>query len=287
MVKYGTLIKIIEDYTEKCEDYPKANALNYYNEHKKEFKKETWDKGVDHSQDDESPKGHLFTAQSDLQWNANYTNLQMALLNEYGGSLFKGMAYYNYDLRDKVAYGLENQGVDKVGDLEQQIYIPHYNENRQWYTEEEGHLGGDFQDIKLKEASDEVQRMIDNSPRIQEDCIVWRWGRLPTNAKGEQAEVGESGVYKGFTGASYNRRLVGSKRAWLRQLIRKNWGNDDNRYRIQYYVMKGNKAVLLDKSTGTGSWQNEILFGRNQRGVVVERDDEKRTATVVLYPTKR
>lgn len=287
MTIYETILKAIEDEIVKCSHYPKLDAVKYFNEHKKDFKKETWDEGVDYHEDDNggSPPGHLFTAQAKLQWNSTYTDRQMSLLNSYGDSFFKSLSYYHYNRRDEFILGEDEKDMD-LGDIVTHRYIAiHDEERKHWNEETHRSYGGDFEEMTLREASNEIQTMIENSPRIQEDCIVWRWGRLPTKANGEPLQIGEAGIYKGFTGASYNRLLVGSKRAWLRQLISKRWGDDSNRYRIQYYVMKGNKAVLLDRSSGNSNWQNEILFGKNQHAVIMEQNDEKRTATVLLYPT--
>ena len=72
MVKYNTLIKVINDYTRKHSEYPKINALRYYEENKRKFRKEQWDEGVDHSSKERSPVGHIFSQQNELQKSVKY-----------------------------------------------------------------------------------------------------------------------------------------------------------------------------------------------------------------------
>lgn len=107
MVTYNYLIKTIALYINKHHDYPKNNALQYYEENKRKFKKETWDEGVDHSDKDKSPPGHLFQQQNELQKETYYDYMELRMLEGYATKDFRALAYYHYGRLDDLAEELE------------------------------------------------------------------------------------------------------------------------------------------------------------------------------------
>ena len=93
MVRYKTIISVVDDYVLKCS--PKYNALQYFKKHKDEFQEETWDKGVDHNVLEFSPIGHLYNQQESLQREISYTDLEKELIRSYSLYVFSKLQYYN------------------------------------------------------------------------------------------------------------------------------------------------------------------------------------------------
>lgn len=345
MVKYETLVKVINDYTRKHSEYPKINALRYYEENKRKFRKEQWDEGVDHSSKERSPVGHIFGQQNELQKQVNYDTVEQWMIHEYSIDTFKTLSYYHYglidDLKKELRFcshinwawinsipfgesateeqqdraisikdslcsdenpdnwffdsgydsslcvnketGLYNQ--EKFKKMEKK-WVKFYNEIK----DPESLTTKDWQEmykemglptnLTLKDWSDGMSHLIEESPRMQTDCIAWRYGRLPLKDGEYLLREGESGSWDGFTGLTMNEKLI-QKGSYLKDEA--GWVDDDNRYKIKVLMPHGTKCVALGDSIGCDPWQNEILLDKNQKFVLLERNEKRKTATVLLY----
>ena len=49
------------------------------------------------------------------------------------------------------------------------------------------------------------------------------------------------------------------------------------------YAPTGTKGVVLNRHNGCVDWQSELLLDKNQRYVVLSRDDKNMTAEILLY----
>lgn len=310
MVKYNTLFKVIEDYTYKCEHYPLKDGLTYYEQNKKNFKKETWEEGADISDPLISPIGHLFKQQDDLQKEVEYSELQKQMLSHYGGGVFRELQLYHNGKFDELKDLIRHNSVDYWRYVHDIITHEEFVELVDYYTgdknpnkwildpmsfsskidyEQEGWAlkpTGLPHDCTLKQWSNEISDMIEKSPRVQEDCIAWRLGRLPVDSKGNPVDEGQHGKYKGFIGLTYNKKLI-EKGSMLKDEA--GWTTDEygktkkTRYKIRYIVPKGTKGVVLGESVDNDGWQNELLLDKNQKAYVLKVNHKNRTATVLLY----
>ena len=101
---------------------------------------------------------------------------------------------------------------------------------------------------------------------IQENTTVFRGGQLPKGLK-----VGDHSVLKGYTSTSYNPNRA-----------REFQGVSDGRYNITIRVPKGAHGVLFNDQFDTFT-ESELLIGRNQKFVVLNIDDSKMEAEILLY----
>ena len=369
MVKFKNLIKIINIYTSKHHDYPKINAIHYYNENKRKFKKEKWDeKYYTDEEKYSSIPGHLFTQQNELQKNVQYDELEKTMIQSYQSDAFFALSYYHYGeiekLREQIRhssmmwmasmwgsrYDMWHEQPENITEMldgfvndpnpdnwffdnripmkEALVYDEKTGES--YYSDKELSEWSErrwseiYQSIKhpekmtpqdwqkvyeendapskltMKDWSEGMHHLIEQSPRIQTDCIAWRYGELPVdlikepswNPKtgdydGPEREVrpmlreGLTGTFKGFTGLTYNEKLI-QRGSYLKD--RAGWtdGSKD-RYKIKFIIPHGTKGVVLGDSIGCDSFQNELLLDRNQKFVIHEIDEKRKTATIILY----
>ena len=348
MVSYNYILKTIEDYTRKHSEYPKINALRYYEENKRKFRKEQWDEGVDHSSKERSPVGHIFGQQNELQKSVKYDKVEQWMIHKYSIDAFKTLSYYHHKIMGDLKYELkwdsmmnrvisstrysdskegnywdekdeENASLMRdslIGDKDigNWFYDPGYDmykcvgEDGLYDTEKfkkmEKRWGEFYHQIKspetlttkdwqemykemglptnltLKDWSNGMSHLIEESPRMQTDCVAWRYGRLPLDKNGNIPLEGQEGKWDGFTGLTMNEKLI-QKGSYLKDEA--GWVDKENRYKIKVLMPHGTKCVALGDSVGCDPWQNEILLDKNQKCIIMDKDDKRKTATVLLY----
>lgn len=152
----------------------------------------------------------------------------------------------------------------------------------------------------MKDWSNKMSHAIEQSPHIQTDCIAWRYGELPVDLIKQPSWNPESGMwdgpdeyvkpslhegltgtFKGFTGLTYNEKLI-QNGSYLKS--RAGWTQGSkNRYKIKVIIPHGTQGMVLGDSVECDSFQNELLLNRNQRFVIYEVNENKKTATIILY----
>lgn len=245
----------------KCQ-YPKRVALQYYNKHKDEFQTQEWVEEIP------SPVGKLQREQADLQENINYESLEKGVAKDYSMNSFipLGMMLNDvHDWEDKcrfIGYDFGDGFVMPVLDFDKEN-DPNYN-------------GSPWVDMSMPQESDMLSTMIDKSPRVANDSIVYRYGELPLDI-----QVGEHGVIKGFQSTSYNPFIafkdIPEGGGWLS-------GKDKEvRYKQRIFVMNGTKGMVLNNHTGCVDWQSELLLDKGMRYVVLAKNDNDMTADILVY----
>lgn len=288
-MKYTTIIKVIGDYVAKCGDYPKARALKYFKENKDNFQEESYDKGDDPTNTRPSPKGFLQKTQQELQKSINYKSDEKGAIEGYNTVMFtplKEYLEYGMILKDLEDIYLDDVEARSIWDEKTDKYyelLPlrdkHNSENPQdWETK----------NVRVEKHIQLIDDAIDKSPVLQQDTVFYRWGRLDEKSPfdedfdieyDEYTGEGDHGIFNGFTGLTYNENVAKDLPSYAR------WGNQNyvNRYQIKVYAPKGTKGITLDPNCGGKEWQSEFLLKRNQKFVVLSRDDENMTAEILLY----
>lgn len=262
MVKYSTIFRTIEDYVVKCDDYPKAQALKYFEENKDNFLGETYDEGVNpvihFSQHRHSPMGHLEKIQYDLQKEVEFSMEAQGIMEEWAYKDFQDyQAYLNGDY-DKIQYLWNDYYNDYVLGVKHPV---------------EDEIGYEWVNEPITSNIKYVDEMMDMSPPLAQDTILHRYGRIPLDI-GE----GEHGVFNGYTSTSYNYYMTADE-----EFHKKGWIGD-NRYQLKIYAPKGTNGVLLsDKENLYDGWQSEFLLNRNQKFIVLSKNEETREAEILLY----
>ena len=265
--------EIIEQVLEKslqakCHEYPKSIALKYYNEHKENFVTETYGYGVD-SRTIPSPVGRLQQIQADLQEEIYYESLERGVLRDYSTNSFIPLSLMLNGVPDWedicrfIGYDFGNGFVMPVLDFDKDN-DPNYE-------------GSPWVDMSMPQESKMLSQAIDKSPRVQSDCIVFRYGELPLDIP-----VGGHGTFKNFLSTSYNPYVafedIPNGGTWVQGSHAK-----QTRYKLTINVMKGTKGIVLNRHTGCPDWQSELLLDKNQRYIVLSRDDTNMTAEILLY----
>ena len=277
MIRYSTLVRVISDYTEKCSDYPKYQAFKYWKKYHDQFEEESWDSGNGRFiNNDESPVGHLQQAQEDLQDEVNYTNLEKEANHRYSVDYFNALQIYNN------GGDYETEVYDCGGDVvDGECILPtvnHYGEDWSFDWTDTVAFGEDFmgdwsiEDTNIKDIDQAITSSIEKSPVLLQDTVMHRWGELP-----DDLEVGNHGVFKGYTGMSFNEKVPKDIKTWA------GWGDHSHRYMIKVYAMGGTKGMVLYPHNGCRDWQSEWLCGKNQRYILLSRDDDEMTAEILLY----
>ena len=276
MVKYETIVGVMEEYLSKCTDYPKYQAERYVNENIDNFAEETWDEGVRTTGKTTSPPGHLFSEQEEAQKDVDYDYEETYMLKKYGRTHFKAFqAFRNGDTKRTLKHlkKLEKEENDAMvvegGDR---------NNVNDWRIKVRN--GNEVDWIPVSDAIDLVDSAVNKSPGLKQDTKLYGYARLPTDANGNPVGVGKTGTYKGLRGMSYNQNLVHNPDAFLQK---NGWVNPDTRYNITYICLKGTKGVNLGRSVHCDNWQNERLMGSGQRCYVKEINEETKEAVVVVY----
>ena len=259
MVQLNSILKVMDEYIDKCTDYPKYQALKYFKEHKEEFQDETWDNGDGSLDDGDAPVGNLQQLQEDLQDEVDYDGEEMGATYQYSRSDFCELQKYNNGIYDKDYTEVDVYDIDDFSFDDHEDYIGDYD--YEWYD--------------LEKTSQLIDSAIDKSPRLAQDTVFHRLGRIDND--GEYNEEGDHNVFRGFTGLSYNPNVP------TRGLDFAGWMHRNNRYNLKIYAMKGTKGMALYPHNGCHDWQAEFLLGRGQKFIVVSRNDNTMEAEILLY----
>ena len=250
--------KTINDFSNKCtNDYPKANALRSFYENPSRFKSE--DYGGVFAEELPSPIGRLQGIQERLQSRIDYEPLEKGVVHAYATNDFGPMNEYIYKKPGWDTYKPFRMGVlDKEGNFEVKPV-----------------LGKDgWESLTVPEEIKLLDKTIEKSPPLQEDSILYRYGSLP-----EGIQVGDHSKMEGYMSTSFNEYVafdnIPNGGTWKM--------SHDKRYRMRIYAPKGTKGVVPCNDLECMDWQSEFLIGRNQKFIVLNMDEESRTADILLY----
>ena len=299
MVSKSIIRKSLDDAVGKCvtikERFEGFNA--------KDYKSEKYSKKLGQIKSAEkSPVGALQQKQEDLQEEVDYTNEEKSILNSYSVSTFSWFdSYFNKGNghahgQDTIQFGKNTRWMLDVYKWE---WTEYYDEEYGTMMERYGFKepleykdfniydfeGFDAQDrsaglydrkigeVDFPKAIDIVDNMIDKSPPLQENTVLYRVGVFDPNLK-----PGETSKFKSYTSTSFNSYVA-------RNGIKKYAGFDpsDDCYQLKIYAPKGTKGVVPCQNTGCEDWQSEYTLGRNQKYIVLSVDNVSKTAEILLY----
>ena len=256
------ILKAINNAIGKC-DYPKAIALREFDE--KNYVTETYSSNED-SHGKSSPIGKLQQEQEDLQASIDYDGLDRAVLGDYGLSSFIPINKYLNQAEgweNEVYYTDENGDYDPEYDEKTRTLNVRYSDNSDDY---------DMEYLSVFEEISALNNVIDKSPRLKQDTVLYRYGHFE-----EGGTPNQHGVLKGFSSATYNEYVASDS-------IRKYpFAKSENRYMMKIYAPKGTKGVVLDNNLTGRDFQSEFLIGRNQRYIILNQDDSNKTVEILLY----
>ena len=265
MVDKETISNIFEKSIQivKCHDYPKAQALLYWEKHKQDF--QTEDYGGMETETLPSPVGVLQRVQAKLQDNVDYTSIERGVAKCYStnsyiplGMMLNNIPNWEDQANDWViSYDFGNGFALPVLDS------PNNDGNGKWV------------DLTMPQQSEILSTMIDKSPRVAVDTTVFRYGELPLDIG-----VGEHGTIKSFMSTSYNPFIafkdIPEGGAWAQV-------EADKRYKMTVHVMEGTKGMVLNRHTGCMDWQSELLLDKGMKYIVLDKNDDDMTAEILLY----
>jgi len=245
----------------KCHDYPKLIALRNFNE--SNFTTEDYQ-----GQETEiipSPVGILQNIQAMEQEKVEYESLERGVCKDYSTNSYIPINMYLNGVEDWedrckwIVYHIDGKTVMPVLDFDKDN-DPNYE-------------GSPWVDMTIPEEIQTLSQAIDKSPRVQVDSLVYRYGALP-----DDLPVGGHGKFKGFTSTSYNEFIA------FKDIPEGGaWTYGEKRYRMRIYTPSGTKGIVLNRHTGCVDWQSELLLDKNQRYIILNRDDTNLTADILLY----
>ena len=247
MIKRKTIEEVFTNVIEsKCHDYPKAVALRNYDA--STYTVESYAPGQDYTDTDNSPVGELQQKQEELQSNVDYTYEDKCVLNYYGNSSFGLINDYLWD-----NLYLNNLIFDINGNpIKKDLFL---------------YAGDEVIHKSIPEQVKILSNIIDKSPRLQKDSILYRAGHWSPGMK-----PGEHGTLKGFSSTSFN------------QEVSKEWKTfKEDKYLMRIYAPKGTRGVVLTEDNSLADWQSEFLLDKNQKYIVLSQDDANKTVDILLY----
>lgn len=251
----------------KCQDYPKALALKYYNDHKDDFQTEVY---TTNNKVLPSPVGKLQSKQAKLQESVDYESLERGVAHDYSTNSYipLNMMLNNVPDWEKKSRFMGVMSYDFGNGFIMPVLDSPNNDSR-----------GDWVDMSMPQESEMLSNMIDKSPRVAEDTIVYRYGELPIDI-----QEGGHGVIKGFMSTTYNPYIafedIPNNGTWIQNEKRL---LDRVRYKQRIFVMKGSKGMVLNEHTGCVDWQSELLLDKGMRYVVLSKDDVNMSADILVY----
>ena len=260
---YNIITKSIET---KCHDYPKAVALREFEQNKSQYQTETYEYGT-YTRTLPSPVGMLQSIQAEAQSKIEYESLEKGVARDYSTNSYipLNMMLNNVTDWEKrcrfMGYDFGNGFVMAVLDFDKE--------------EDPNYEGSPWVDLSMPQESQILSGMIDKSPRVLRDSIVYRYGELP-----KDIPIGGHGRFKGFQSTSYNPFVafedIPEGGAWVQ-------GEKDRRYKMTMYVPTGTKGMVLNRHNGCSDWQSELLLDKGQRYIVLNRNDKEMTADILIY----
>lgn len=283
MVKYDSILKIMDNYVQKCTDYPKYQALKYFKEHMDEFQEERYDSDPNRIP---SPQGHFQRMQEQLQEDVEYDAFEQATLEDYQTNSFIPLGYYlNDGLMPTTKNEMRQLGFTFGGYIQNEdgdfLYGDRADEKGVFVVPvhyyPDGRENGNHEYITLSMAEEDkhISSAIQKSPPLQQDTVLYSYRELPLDIK-----EGNHGVIKNYGSCSFNEHVCEDIRdngEWVQ-------GEKDRRYMCKIYAMKGTQGVVLnERITDLPPWQSEWLLNKNQRYIVWSKNDDDMTAEIILY----
>lgn len=284
MVKFNSIVKAIDDYVQKCHDYPKATAMRNFDPNN--FMEERWSENPEKIP---SPQGTLQRVQEELQGSINYTNLEKGALGDYKTNSFLPLNYWlnggklptNERELERLEWEIGFHGYMRgedgellIGDDDNakgELVMPVHNYTVSWENRE----GHEYVDLSMPQEDELIKRAIDKSPKLQQDTVLYSYRELPLDLK-----EGDHGVIKGYGSTSFNPYVIDdimNNGQWVQ-------GQKDRRLRCKIYAPKGTDGIVLNRQvSGSLAWQSEWLLNKNQRYFVRSINYETMEAEIVLY----
>lgn len=221
-----------------------------------------------------SPIGRLQKIQEDLQDKINYTNVDkgMAEYWSFGGSMDINLSLLLEKQPDKMKFSeveKESYSMDRKDPYKIEGWDEHHPEDLDKDVDEVGW----YPMFKKREIIKFMDELIEKSPRLQENCVMYRCGSLPTGLK-----VGDYGVLDCFSSCTFNPYVA-------EKAIRKMPWVKKKRYNIRIFAPQGTKGFVPYEGLDCEDWQSEWVLPRGQRFILLNRDTKTRppTADILLY----
>ena len=283
MVSKKFILKSIDDAITKC---PKGYVSPKYrleNFNEKEYSHEEYspDQDPDNTKNlsenkytYHSPIGRIQKLQEDLQDQIEYTNIDKAVAEywAYGGSMDMNLSLLleknpndnSYNEGDKIGYAMDTKIRMKVEGWDE-----HHPEDLDKDVDEVGW----YPRFTKSEIIGFFDDLIEKSPRLEESCVMYRCGSLPTGMK-----VGDYGVLDCFSSCTFN-SYVSEKAIREMPWVKK------GRYNIRIFAPKGTKGFVPYEGLDCEDWQSEWVLPRGQRFILLARNTKTkpRTADILLY----
>ena len=288
MISKNIIRKSLDDAIVKC-GYTLHDLFTDFNP--KDFKQERYSRKDGQIRSaDISPVGPLQQRQEDLQSKINYTNEEKSMLMDYSVDFWTYSAYFYHkgmfgDEWKLNCYKMDEKEWEKNSRrvLKEPNELVDFNiydfDAMEEYRLKKGH--DDYtplpeyyiKKIPFEKGIKAFDNMIDKSPPLQENTVLYRVGSFDSNLK-----PGETGKWKSYTSTTFNSYQA-------KHGLKKHLGvaGKSSRYQIKIYAPKGTKGVVPCLNTGTRDWQSEFTLGRNQKYMVISVDHLNQTAEVLLY----
>lgn len=132
---------------------------------------------------------------------------------------------------------------------------------------------GEDVEVMVKDLHD----FIVNCPRLFDDMVLYHGGKWD-----DSLNVGDKGVFEGFTSTSLQ-KCIANRFSEGDGVAKYN----EKQYVVKIYAPKGSKGAYistesLDMEHGAKWNQHEIVLDRNQKFVVISRDDDKKEVEILL-----
>lgn len=284
MVRYSTIIDIIDKSLNKCHDYPKARALDYFKANQDNFANETYDYG-DNPNQLPSPQGHLQRIQEELQEDVEYTDLETGTIYGYQTNNYIELGIWlntgqmpktPNEIREVFGGLATGYMLDENGN-----YMNRWERGDEQGTYHSTILSGLREDdttpvrMTLEDQDKHLTSAINKTPPLQQDTVLYSYRELPADI-----QVGDHGTFRGYSSCTYNPFVVDDIKQGGPWVV----GEENRRYKVKIYAPFGTKGMVVGETTSTNlTWQSEWLLGKNQRYIVWSKNDNDMTAEIILY----
>lgn len=130
----------------------------------------------------------------------------------------------------------------------------------------------------FKEAGDTIMEYISNSVGLHEDTLMFRGGHWDVGMK-----VGDIGTIPCLNSLSYSKDTAYD--LGIESEIDDDGNLPPNRYMIDVYVDEGYKGAMVNAPSLASRFpEHEYLINKGSRYIVLEVDDENKTAKIKLLP---
>ena len=238
-----------EEYEDNQNAHPHYDDMDYY-----------WD----------SPQGRLQKIQSDLQ----------SKMNNF---TYENPEWSGVDANPEVAK--DNYTYEEIDIINQWATYSYDSINGYLYSDYpsgDSEIDTDIEVYTVKDAVDILSRAINKSPRLQENAVTYRYGRVNEL---EQMEVGDWGKFDGFVSTSFNYTVA--THAFKEQVQK--YSDTSNRGVIRLFNPQGTKGVVVDDTVYSHDYQSEWLLDKGQKYVLVNKGmvdydgEEVMTYDILLY----